>query len=135
MPAYLDTGLNVVDARETAEGHWLACERGRVGVRYILGSENLTLAEIFQHLAMISGRPAPRFQIPWIVAAIAGLCSTGLAEITGKAPRVPFAAVRMARKKMFVTHALATRELGFQPSPASLALRKAVGWFQSHGYC
>jgi len=82
MPAYLDTGLNIVDARETAEGHWLACERGRAGERYILGSENLTLREIFETLARISGRPAPRQRIPWIVAWMAGVISTGLAEVT-----------------------------------------------------
>jgi dihydroflavonol-4-reductase len=135
MPAYVDTGLNIVDARETAEGHWLACERGRAGERYILGSENLTLREIFETLARISGRPAPRRRIPWVVAWMAGVFSTGLAEVTGREPRVPLAAVQMARKKMWVSHAKAERELGFRPSPAAVALRKAVEWFQSHGYC
>jgi dihydroflavonol-4-reductase len=135
MPAYLDTGLNIVDARETAEGHWLACERGRAGERYILGSENLTLREIFETLARISGRPAPRQRIPWIVAWMAGVFSTGLAEVTGREPRVPLAAVQMARKKMWVSHAKAERELGFRPSPAAVALGKAAEWFQSHGYC
>ena len=135
MPAYLDTGLNIVDARETAEGHWLACERGRAGERYILGSENLTLREIFETLARISGRPAPRRRIPWVVAWMAGVFSTGLAEVTGREPRVPLAAVQMARKKMWVSHAKAERELGFRPSPAAVALGKAAEWFQSHGYC
>lgn len=135
MPAYLDTGLNIVDARETAEGHWLACERGRAGERYILGSENLTLREIFETLARISGRPAPRTRIPWVVAWMAGVFSTGLAEVTGREPRVPLAAVQMARKKMWVSHAKAERELGFRPSPAAVALGKAAEWFQSHGYC
>ena len=135
MPAYLDTGLNVVDARETAEGHWLACERGRPGERYILGGENLTLQEIFERLSRISGRPAPRTQIPWGVAWVAGVVSTGLAGLTGKEPRVPLAAVQMARKKMWVSHAKAERELGFKPSPAEVALRRSVEWFQSHGYC
>ncbi len=135
MPAYLDTGLNIVDARETAEGHWLACERGRTGERYILGSENLTLREIFETLARISGRPAPRRRIPWVVAWMAGVVSTGLAEVTGREPRVPLAAVQMARKKMWVSHAKAERELGFRPSPAAVALGKAAEWFQSHGYC
>ena len=135
MPAYVDTGLNIVDARETAEGHWLACERGRAGERYILGSENLTLREIFETLARISGRPAPRRRIPWVVAWMAGVFSTGLAEVTGREPRVPLAAVQMARKKMWVSHAKAERELGFRPSPAAVALGKAAEWFQSHGYC
>lgn len=135
MPAYIDTGLNVVDARETAEGHWLACELGRKGERYILGSENLTLRQIFESLSAISGRPAPATQIPWTLAWLAGVCSTGWANLTGHEPRVPIAAVRMARKKMWVTHAKAERELGFRPSPAELALRKAAEWFQSNGYC
>ncbi|MGD0002491.1 MAG: hopanoid-associated sugar epimerase [Bryobacteraceae bacterium] len=135
MPAYVDTGLNIVDARETAEGHWLACERGRAGERYILGSENLTLREIFETLARISGRPAPRRRIPWVVAWMAGVFSTGLAEVTGREPRVPLAAVQMARKKMWVSHAKAERELGFRPSPAAVALGKATEWFQNHGYC
>ena len=135
MPAYLDTGLNIVDARETAEGHWLACECGRPGERYILGSENLTLREIFETLSRISGRPAPRTRIPWGLAWVAGVFSTGLAELTGREPRVPLAAVRMARKKMWVSHAKAERELGFRPSPAEVALGKATEWFQNHGYC
>ena len=135
MPAYIDTGLNVVDARETAEGHWLACEHGHVGERYILGSENLTLCQIFQTLSAISGRPAPKTRIPWLVAWLAGVCSTGLANLTGKEPRVPIAAVQMARKKMWVTHAKAERELGFHPSPACVALGRAAEWFQSNGYC
>jgi len=135
MPAYIDTGLNVVDARETAEGHWLACEHGRVGERYILGSENLTLRQIFEALSAISGRPAPKTEIPWLVAWLAGVCSTGLANLTGNPPRVPLAAVQMARKKMWVTHAKAERELGFHPSPAGVALRRAADWFQGNGYC
>ena len=135
MPAYIDTGLNIVDARETAEGHWLACERGRVGERYILGSENLTLRQIFETLSAITGRPAPKTQIPWLVAWLAGVFSTGLANLTGNEPRVPIAAVQMAKKKMWVTHAKAERELGFRPSPAGVALRKASEWFQNNGYC
>lgn len=135
MPAFVDTGLNVVDARETAEGHWLACEKGRAGERYILGSENLTLEQILGKLAGISGKPAPKVRLPWIVALLAGLFSTGLAAVTGRAPRVPLDAVRMARKKMWVTSGKAERELGFRPSGADLALGKAVRWFEANGYC
>ena len=134
MPAYLDTGLNVVDARETAEGHWLACEKGRAGERYILGSENLTLQEIFGKLSAITGRPAPRVRIPWIAAYAAGVVSTGWANVTGKPPRAPLDAVRMAKKKMFVSTEKARRELGFNPSPAEKGLRNAVEWFDSNGY-
>ena len=135
MPAYLETGLNVVDARETAEGHWLACERGQVGERYILGSENLTLLQIFEQLSKLSGRPIPKLEVPWAVAWMAGMVSTGWAYVTGIEPRAPIAAVRMARKKMWVSHAKAERGLGFHPSSAGVALAKAVEWFRSHGYC
>ena len=135
MPAYLDTGLNVIDARETAEGHWLAFERGVPGQRYILGSENLTLRQIFAKLSGISGRPAPAVRIPYAVAWLAGAASTAAARVTGVEPRVPLDAVRMARKKMWVTHAKASRELGFAPSPAELGLARAVDWFKSNGYC
>lgn len=135
IPAFVDTGLNIVDAHETAEGHWLACERGRAGERYILGSENLTLQQILARLAVISGKPAPRVRLPWVVALITGLMTTGWAEVTGRPPLAPLEGVRMARKKMWVSVEKARRELGFAPSPADVALRKAVGWFQEHGYC
>jgi dihydroflavonol-4-reductase len=129
MPAFIDTGLNVVDVRDTAEGHVLAGERGRSGERYILGSENLTLAQILQTLAKITGRKAPTMQLPYAVAWCAGACSTAWAGVTGKPPRVPLDAVRMARKKMWVTHQKAERELGFRPGPAEQALTRAVEWF------
>ena len=129
MPAFIDTGLNIVDASDIAEGHFLACERGRAGERYILGSENLTLAQIFQSLAKLTGAKAPRMRLPYAVAYCAGVCSTAWAEVTGAPPRVPLQAVRMARKKMWVTHDKACRELGFNPGPAEMALRRAVEWF------
>jgi dihydroflavonol-4-reductase len=129
MPAFIDTGLNVVDVRDTAEAHLLACERGRVGERYILGSENLTLAQILQKLAAITGRKAPTVKLPYAVAYVAGFFSTAWAGVTGTPPRVPIEAVRMARKKMWVTHEKARRELGFHPGPAETALRRAVDWF------
>jgi len=129
LPAFIDTGLNVVDVRDTAEGHVLACERGRSGERYILGSENLTLAQILQKLAKITGRKAPTMQLPYAVAWCAGACSTAWAGVTGKPPRVPLDAVRMARKKMWVTHQKAQRELGWDPGPADQALTRAVEWF------
>jgi dihydroflavonol-4-reductase len=131
MPAFIDTGLNVVDVRDTAEGHVLACERGRSGERYILGSENLTLAEILQKLAQITGRKAPAMKLPYALAYCAGACSTAWAGITGIPPRVPLDAVRMARRKMWVTHLKAQQELGFNPGPADQALARAVEWFVS----
>jgi dihydroflavonol-4-reductase len=135
MPAFVDTGLNIVDARETAEGHWLACQKGAPGERYILGGENLTLEQILSKLAALSGRPAPSVRLPWLVALLAGLASTAWAELSGQPPRVPLDAVRMARRKMWVSSAKAQRILGFQASGADLALSRACSWFHEHGYC
>jgi len=135
MPAYLDTGLNVVDARTVAHGHLLACEVGKPGERYILGAENLTLEGIFERLSSITGRPAPRVRIPYAVAYLAGLVTTGWANVTGIEPRAPLEGVRMARKKMWVKCDKAVRELGYQPGAAMSGLEAAVGWFQKNGYC
>ena len=129
IPAFIDTGLNIVDARDAAKGHLLACERGRPGERYILGSENMTLAETLELLARMAGRKAPALRLPYAVAYCAGVCSTAWAQVTGRRPRIPIDAVRMARKKMWVTHEKARRELGFTPGPAEEALRRAVEWF------
>jgi len=133
MPAFIDTGLNVVDVRDVAEGHWQACERGRAGERYILGSENLTLAQILEKLAAITGRKAPTVRLPYLMAYCAGACSTAWAGITGRPPRVPLEAVRMAKKKMWVTHEKASAEIGFVTGPAEQALRRAVEWFRGAG--
>ncbi|MGB9604556.1 MAG: hopanoid-associated sugar epimerase [Bryobacteraceae bacterium] len=135
IPAYIETGLNFVDVRDVAEGHLLALERGRNGERYILGSENLTLAQFFQRLSAASGMPAPRRRIPWALAFAAALLSTGWARVTGRPPRAPLDGVRMARKKMFVSSARAMRELAYKPQPVDDALRRAVEWFRNHGYC
>ncbi|HEY4362384.1 MAG TPA: hopanoid-associated sugar epimerase [Bryobacteraceae bacterium] len=135
MPAYLDTGLNVVDVRDVAAGHLAACERGRAGERYILGAENLTLQQIFSMLGEITGRPAPKVQIPYAVAYAAGVVSTAWANVSGKEPRAPIDAVRMAKKKMWVRHEKAAKELGYAPGPAKSALKDAVDWFRGHGYC
>jgi dihydroflavonol-4-reductase len=134
MPAYIDTGLNLVDVKDTAQGHLLACERGRTGERYILGNENLTLKQILDHLAAITGRKAPRIRLPYAVAYAAGLVSTAWARISGKPPRAPLDAVKMARKKMFVSNEKACAELGFSPGPIDAALRRAVQWYEANGY-
>lgn len=134
MPAYVDTGLNVVDARDIAEGHLLACERGRVGERYILGSENLTLQGIFERLERISGIKAPSVRIPYAVAFAVGAVNTAWANLTGTEPRAPLDGVKMSRKKMWVTHDKAARELGFRPGSADIALVRAVEWFRANGY-
>jgi len=129
MPAYIDTGLNVVDARDAAEGHWLACQHGLSGERYILGSENLTLAEILRRLSEITHRNPPRIRLPYFAAWCAGASGTAWANLSGATPRISLEAVRLAKKKMWVTHAKATRELNYQPGPAGQALARAVEWF------
>lgn len=135
MPAFIDTGLNLVDVRDAAAAHLLACERGRIGERYIVGCENLTLAEILARLARLTGRAAPKLKLPYFVAYAAGVVSTGWARVTGSTPRVPLDAVRMAKKKMFASHQKARRELGFEPGSVDDALRRAVDWFRANGYC
>ena len=134
MPAFVDTGLNLVDVSDTADGHLLALERGKPGDRYILGCENLTLQQILARLAAVTGGSAPRWRIPHAVAFAAGVASTGWANLTGHEPRVPLDAVRMARKKVFVSIDKAKRELGFEPVPVDGALRRAVDWFRANGY-
>ena len=129
MPAYIDTGLNVVHVRDVALGHLLACELGREGERYILGAENLTLGQILRELASLTGRKAPAIELPYFVAYTAGVVTTAWAHLTGTPPRAPLEAVRMAKKKMWVSHAKAERELGYAPGPARGALEDAVAWF------
>ncbi|MBV9759495.1 MAG: NAD-dependent epimerase/dehydratase family protein [Acidobacteriaceae bacterium] len=135
LPAFVDTGLNLVDARDTALGHLLAAEHGRPGERYILGCENLTLEQILGRLAAIAGKPAPTAKVPYALAYAAGVATTAWANVTGREPIAPLEAVKMARKKMFVTHAKAARDLGFSPAPVDGALRRAVNWFRDNGYC
>lgn len=135
LPAYIETGLNLVAARDIAIGHVLAAERGRPGERYILGSENLSFEQILRRLSVITGIPAPTTKIPYTLAYTTGVLTTAWANITGREPIAPLEGVKMARKKMFVTHAKATRELGFLPAPADCALQRAVDWFRTNGYC
>ena len=131
MPAFIDTGLNVVSVEDVAIGHLLACEHGKPGERYILGSENLTLKRILHDLAGISGRKAPSVELPYFVAWMAGAVGTAVAQVTGNPPRVPLEAVRMAKQKVWVSHEKAARELGYAPRPAREALVDAVAWFES----
>lgn len=134
MPGYVETGLNLVDVEDVAEGHWLAMQKGRVGERYILGGHNLTLAEILAILARVSGRPAPRTKVPWLVAYGAAGVSTAMAWVTGRPPTIPLEGVRMARKRMFFDAGKAIRELGLPQHPVEEALATAVRWFREHGY-
>jgi dihydroflavonol-4-reductase len=135
MPAYLDTGLNLVDVRDVAAGHLLAAERGKPGERYILGGRNMTLHEIFQALEKLSGRPAPRVQIPYWLAWIAGAMEESVARFSRYQPRAPLDAVRMARKKMLVQSGTAQRELGFKAGPVEDALERAIEWVRATQSC
>ncbi|MFI5071297.1 MAG: hopanoid-associated sugar epimerase [Terriglobales bacterium] len=135
FPAYVDTGLNLVDATECARGHVAALEKGRSGERYILGGENLTLKQILDKLAAITGLPSPTIKVPYFVALATGVVDeTITGRLLGREPRATIDAVRMGRKKMFVSWAKAERELGWNPPPVDNALRRAVEWFQSNGY-
>ena len=134
MPAYVETGLNLVDVRDVAEGHLLAAEKGRVGERYILGHGNMTLREILQLLARLSGLPAPRLRLPhWIPLAVAAL-DTGFSRLTGRSPAVPLEGAALSRHRMFFDAGKAVRELGLPQTPVEEALARAIVWFRENGY-
>jgi len=135
FPAYVDTGLNLVDATDCARGHLAALEKGRSGERYILGGENLTLKQILDKLAAITGLPSPTVEVPHFVALGAAVVDelwTG--RMRGREPRATIDAVRMGRKKMYVSSAKAERELGWKAIPVDGALRRAADWFRAQGY-
>ncbi len=134
MPAYVDTGLNLIDVEDVAEGHCLAMEKGRQGEGYILGARNLSLREILEILSRVSGRPAPRVRLPHAAALGLAAVSTAASAWTGRPPRIPWDAVRMSRKRMFFDSAKAVRELNLPQGPVEQALDKAVGWFRANGY-
>ena len=133
MPAYVDTGLNIVHVDDVAEGHVLALERGRIGERYILGGENLTLRALLTLIAEIAGRRPPMIRLPlgavWPIAFALEM----LARIAPFQPPVTRDHLRMARKKMFFSSAKAVRELGYAPRPARQAIEDAVVWFRANG--
>ncbi len=135
MPAYVDTGLNLVDVEDVARGHVLAADKGQVGEKYILGHENLTLQQILALLAELSGRPAPRFKVPYALALGVAYADAALARlIPGREPFAPPVGVKLSKKKMFFDPSKAVRELGLPQTPVREALRKAVQWFQENGY-
>src|SRR5437899_3342271 len=135
FPAYVDTGLNLVDVRECARGHVAALEKGRSGERYILGGENLTLKQMLDKLSAITGLPSPKVRVPYAVALLAGVVDE---MVTGRSlrrePRAPIESVHIGRRKMFVSSGKAERELGWRVVEVDDALHRAVEWFQANGY-
>jgi dihydroflavonol-4-reductase len=135
FPAYVDTGLNLVDVAEVARMHVAALERGTPGERYILGGENLTLKQILDRLSAITGLPSPTKKVPhWVAMAYAFFEENLTGKLLGKEPRATVEAVRMGQKMMFASSAKAVRGLGFQVLPVYPALRAAVDWFVAKGY-
>jgi dihydroflavonol-4-reductase len=135
MPAYVDTGLNLVHVDDVAIGHLLAFERGTIRDRYVLGAQNMTLKEILAELSAITGRQAPRIRLPHNLVLPIAYVSEAWARLThGNEPRVTLVGVRLAKKKMFFSSEKAKRVLGFNPRPIEEALRDAVNWFRQNGY-
>jgi dihydroflavonol-4-reductase len=135
FPAYVETGLNLVDVRECARGHVAALEKGRPGERYILGGEDLTLKQILDKLGQITGLPSPRIKLPYFFAFAAGVVDEAITGmILKREPRATVDTVRMGKKKMFASSAKAERELGWKIVPVDGALRRAVEWFRANGY-
>jgi dihydroflavonol-4-reductase len=134
MPAYVETGMNFIDVRDVAAGHLLAAERGRSGERYILGNRNMSLKELLDTLAGITGFPAPRLKVPhWVPMAYAA-AGTAIAKLTRRAPRIPLDSVRMSRHTMYYDASKAVRELALPQTPVEEALTRAVQWFRENGY-
>ncbi len=135
FPAYVETGLNLVDVCECARGHVAALEKGKSGERYILGGENLTLKQILDKLGAISGLPSPTVKLPYFVAYLAGAVDQAVSgRILGKEPRATIESVRMGKKKMWASSDKAERELGWRIVSPDAALRRAVEWFRANGY-
>jgi dihydroflavonol-4-reductase len=135
FPAYVETGLNLVDVRECARGHFAALEKGKSGERYILGGENLTLKKILDKLARITGLPSPVVKLPYVFAFAAGVIDEAVTgRLLGREPRATVDTVRMGKKKMFASSDKAERELGWKIVPVEPALRRAVEWFRTNGY-
>jgi dihydroflavonol-4-reductase len=134
MPGYVDTGLNIAHVDDVARGHLLAAESGRIGRRYILGGENLTLAEILAEIAHLTGRRPPALKIPYAALLPIAAGAEAIAHFTGREPFATMDGVRMSKKKMFFTTSRAVAELGYAPRPARQAIADAIGWFKANGY-
>jgi dihydroflavonol-4-reductase len=133
MPAYVDTGLNIVHVDDVAAGHLLAYERGRAGERYILGGQDMSLREILELIARLEGRNPPRVRLPYGVVLPIAYLAEGFARLTGRSGRITLEGVRMSRKKMFFSSAKAVRELGYRWRPPVQAFEDAIRWFRDNG--
>jgi len=134
MPAYIETGMNIVDVDDVAAGHLLAMQKGRIGERYILGCKNLLLREVFEILSRLTGVKAPSLKLPRSAVLPLAYVNHWLANLTGRPPRIPLEGVKMAKYKMHYDCSKAIRELGIPQTPPEVALGKAVRWFKAHGY-
>jgi dihydroflavonol-4-reductase len=134
MPAYIDTGLNLVDVEDVAMGHLLAAEKGRPGERYILGNKNLSLKEILHLLSSLTGLRAPKIKVPYPIALSSAYLSESISRLTRKVPAIEIEAVQLGKKKMFFNAEKAVRELGLPQTDVSIALKKAIDWYLAHGY-
>ena len=135
FPAYVETGLNLVDVRECARGHVAALDKGKSGERYILGGEDLTLKQILDKLAKITGLPSPTLKLPYVFAFAAGVVDEAITgRLLHREPRATVDTVRMGKKKMFASSGKAERELGWKILPVEDALRRSVDWFRVNGY-
>jgi dihydroflavonol-4-reductase len=134
MPGYVETGLNFVGVEDCAAGHLLVAERGKIGQRYLLGAENLTLKGLLDTLAKITGLPAPKLKIPHGLALSVAYAETAFSRLVGREPQIPIEGVKIAQHLMFVDASRAQRELGFRPAPVAAALERAVRWYEANGY-
>lgn len=134
MPAYLDTGLNLIAVEDCARGHILAAEKGQVGQKYILGNRDLTLREIFGLLEQLTGLSAPKVRLPYTPILLAAYANEAISRLTGNEPLIPLAGVQMAKKFMFFDASKAVRELGLPQTPVEQALQRAIDWFRANGY-
>jgi len=134
MPAYVNTGLNLIHVKDVASGHLLALEKGRIGEKYILANRNMNLSEIFHLLEKVSGVPAPHFRLPYRLVLYLACLSEMVSRVTGTEPRIPFEGVKMARRMMFFDGSKAVRELGLPQAPVETALDEAVSWYEQNGY-
>ena len=134
MPGYVETGLNFVAVEECAAGHLLVAQKGQIGERYLLGAENLTLKQLLDTLAKITGLPAPSMKIPHGVALGVAYLESAFSRLIGKEPQIPVEGVKIAQHMMFVDCSRAKNELGFAPGPVAAALERAVKWYRENGY-